>query len=561
MFTPPDALTLPSAPRPTAPPPRRRLPAATLAVTGLLALAALLGPALHAGQPEANAAAAAASRAAAPAAAQTAGDAAAATTGSPTPASPTATATTPPVAPPAAQLAAQLATPSAAQPTAPSAAQSAASPSTPPSAVPPPAAPAEPPLVQLQRTAAAAHQRGDFAAFHQAAAAAVELLPDSPRLLYNLACAQALTGQPDAALASLRRVVAMGAALPIAADPDLASLRDRTEFRDLVAAIAELAETPVGTASGRLALTELPGDFVPEAVAVAPNGDLLVSSVRQRRIVRVTPEGTLRDFVPSGQHGLLSALGLQVDARRGWLWACSSGLAETAGITPAELGTAAVLAFDLATGAPRARIELPAGRERACNDLALLADGRLLISDPVAAEVLVGGPESGVARTLAAGPGLRAPQAIVPQADGRTAWLADWSRGLFLLDLASGAVRRVPAPDGTTLVGIDGMIRHGNALYAVQNGLAPNRVVALRLDRDGSAVTGVEVLLRNHPDFDEPTLLTVRETAGRSELLVVANSHWNRFGRDGQLPAADTLTPPILLALPLSTAVASATGR
>jgi hypothetical protein len=58
-------------------------------------------------------------------------------------------------------------------------------------------------------------------------------------------------------------------------------------------------------------------------------------------------------------------------------------------------------------------------------------------------------------------------------------------------------------------------------------------------------VTAARVLARNLPEFDEPTLGVV---AG-DEFLFVANSHWNRFDRQGGLPV--DLEGPIILRLSL----------
>lgn len=71
---------------------------------------------------------------------------------------------------------------------------------------------------------------------------ATELAPGSSFLLYNLACAQARSGLPEGALASLERALDHGLVQPsqIATDADLASLRDRPEFARLLARAREL---------------------------------------------------------------------------------------------------------------------------------------------------------------------------------------------------------------------------------------------------------------------------------------------------------------------------------
>ncbi len=71
---------------------------------------------------------------------------------------------------------------------------------------------------------------------------ATEIFPEDSFMLYNLACAQARSGQPDAALASLRKALEHGLRQPLqmATDADLASLRDRPEFARLLERAREL---------------------------------------------------------------------------------------------------------------------------------------------------------------------------------------------------------------------------------------------------------------------------------------------------------------------------------
>jgi hypothetical protein len=84
-------------------------------------------------------------------------------------------------------------------------------------------------------------------------------------------------------------------------------------------------------------------------------------------------------------------------------------------------------------------------------------------------------------------------------------------------------------------------------LIAVQNLARPHRVTRLRLDDSGHAVTAQDTLLRAHPDFDEPTLGTIRDGV----FYLNANSHWNRFDADNDLPEAESLAGPIVLRFPL----------
>ena len=66
----------------------------------------------------------------------------------------------------------------------------------------------------------------------------IKLQPEEPSHHYNLACALALSGMPDAAMDELRQAITLDPKLAPAAtqDPDLTSLREREDFKELTAA-------------------------------------------------------------------------------------------------------------------------------------------------------------------------------------------------------------------------------------------------------------------------------------------------------------------------------------
>lgn len=75
-------------------------------------------------------------------------------------------------------------------------------------------------------------QRGEPERAYELLAAANEEHPDSPNVLYNLACAEALTGKSEEAVAHLRRAVELyGPFARIARDdPDFDSIREHPGF-------------------------------------------------------------------------------------------------------------------------------------------------------------------------------------------------------------------------------------------------------------------------------------------------------------------------------------------
>jgi hypothetical protein len=399
---------------------------------------------------------------------------------------------------------------------------------------------------RLLTEGAAAHEKKDYALFLEKTLAAVALSPRSPRALYNLACAQALTGRPREAVATLDRITALGVYLDAAADSDFAAIKDTPAFTEAVARAAAL-NVPVAAGVEAFRLKEK--DLVTEGLAHDPkSGDFFVSSVHKRKIVRVGPDGRPRDFVAEGQDGLWSVLALKVDAPRKLLWATSAALREGLAYRKEDEGKSALFAFHLDTGKLVRRVEAPAdGKKHNLNDVALDPQGTLFVSDAVSGHVYALAPGAQTFRALVEPGVLASPQGLALSPDGRTLWVADYGRGLARVDVASGQARIVDPPGDAVLAGIDGLVAHGRDLIAIQNGIRPHRVVRIALDDAGTGVASVKILERAHPAYDEPTLGVI---VG-DDLHYIANSQWGSFTKEGLLWPIEKMHEPVVLRLRL----------
>lgn len=399
---------------------------------------------------------------------------------------------------------------------------------------------------RLLTEAAAAHEKKDYAVFLQKTRAAVALAPRSPRALYNLASAQALTGHPQEAVSTLDRITALGVYLDAAADPHFVAIKDMPAFKG---AVARAAALNVPLAAGIEAFRLKEKDLVTEGIAHDPqSGDFFLSSVHKRKIVRVGRDGAARDFVREGQDGLWSVLALRVDASRKLLWATSAALREGLRYRKEDEGKSALFAFHLDTGKLARRVDAPAdGKKHNLNDLALDAQGTLFVSDAMSGHLYALAPGQETFRVLVEPGVLASPQGLALSPDGRTLFVADYSRGLARVDVASGRVQLLEPPADTVLAGIDGLIAHGRDLIAIQNGIRPHRVVRISLDEAGARVAGVTLLDRAHPAYDEPTLGVL---VG-DDLHYIANSQWGSFTKEGALWPLEKLREPVVLRLHL----------
>jgi hypothetical protein len=95
--------------------------------------------------------------------------------------------------------------------------------------------------------------------------------------------------------------------------------------------------------------------------------------------------------------------------------------------------------------------------------------------------------------------------------------------------------------------GTDGLYFYQNQLIGIQNGIFPNRVIALKLDKSQSQATDYQILENNHPEFNEPTLGTIV----RNTLYYVANSCWNCYDKNDQQFTEDKLKETIIMQIDL----------
>lgn len=142
---------------------------------------------------------------------------------------------------------------------------------------------------------------------------------------------------------------------------------------------------------------------------------------------------------------------------------------------------------------------------------------------------------------------LRSAQGMAESADGRYLYVADYAYGLSRIDLRDGSIIPVATAHDVALDGIDGLMRYGDDLIAIQNGWSPARIVRLKLSSDGRTVEALSVIDRAHPSHEEPTQGDIID----DRLIYVANSQWGRYNEDGRLRPGMVQAPTTLLSMRL----------
>ena len=362
--------------------------------------------------------------------------------------------------------------------------------------------------------------------------------------IHHAARTAANAGDGDRAMAYLHVLADRG--FDDALEPaDFASLAQRDDYRDIA---RRLDAASVVGAPALHAETDCLG-VLPEGAAYDTTRDrFLMSSGRRRNVIAVDADGRCHELLAPGNDRLLAVLGMDVDAARDTLWVASATAPFMHDAASAKPGDTRLSRIDLASG--RMIASYTPASAGLLNDLDLLPDGRVAVTDSVAGTVYLLDPTDAVLslQPLLAAGSFEGPNGIVALADGRLV-VADF-HALWLVDPSVAAPlqkRRITTPGGRYLGGVDGLARDGDHIVAIQNLVGRGRVWRFRVDAAAAHVDDLQLLLRQHPDLRNPTTGVV---VGR-RFLFVADPNLQVFADHVVSPAPVGRRGHRILALPL----------
>jgi sugar lactone lactonase YvrE len=312
---------------------------------------------------------------------------------------------------------------------------------------------------------------------------------DHAAVRFAMALSYAKIGNRKHALTNLQEALAATPWLNPASESDFNSLRSCEPFRKLVQRV-EKKHPSISTS--KTAFTVSQKDLIPEGLAVNSSaGTFYLSSIHHRKIVKIASDGTVTDFVAEGQSGLLSVLGIHVDPADRSIWAASE-----------SKGSAALFHFD-AAGRTLSRVAPKDPGKHLFNDLVITPSRDVYVTDSADGSLYrLGHGSRDLARIMLGGRFY--PNGIALSGDGKFLYVAH-AFGIARIDIDTGNISELDAPDGISLAQIDGLYYWRGNLIAIQNGFGPNRIVQLRLTPDGKAVSAGKLLEFRSANLELPT--------------------------------------------------------
>ena len=323
--------------------------------------------------------------------------------------------------------------------------------------------------------------------------------PADPVLLYNLAADYAAKCDRAKTLELLRKV----AALPGGLDPSeyrgFAFVRDRPEFKAIVARIrqanpAKVRSTPAFVIKER--------DLFPEGMAYARfNGRVYAGSVK-RKIIWTDSSGTVHDLVTVAQDGLAYVAGLHVDEQRKQLWAVSSKFGNAPELKDAIVG---LFQYDLVSGKVLKVFKAPNASSGYLNDVTLVPSTGVAYTTNTAE----GSVYSTNAKTNTLDrflpPGSVAGANGIALGDDEKFLFVAGDFGIFRVDVNTKKVVELSKPADVIDASMDGLYFYRGSLVGIQNGIHPGRVMRFYLDSALGSITRAEIVETYNPEFENPT--------------------------------------------------------
>lgn len=284
-------------------------------------------------------------------------------------------------------------------------------------------------------------------------------------------------------------------------------------------------------------------DLIPEGIAYDEKSKtIFLSSIHKNKILKITSEGFLDEFVPSGKDGLKQVLGMKVF--NGQLWACNN---------TAEHDTlnreANIHVYDIATKKLVKRITTKDGTPHLFNDLYITQSGDAYVTDSDGAGVFQIKNGSDKAEPFIKGGTIPYPNGITATADEKKIIVSTaGGQGIVSIDLTTKEIKSIRHAR-YLLIGADGLYRYKNKLIAVQNVTFPEGIVEMTLGENNESITDIRHLAVGHPQFDTPTTGVI---VG-DEFYFIANSQLLQLmGNNGKIRNSEKLKETIILKIKLN---------
>ncbi|MBI9055211.1 MAG: SMP-30/gluconolactonase/LRE family protein [Bacteroidales bacterium] len=309
-------------------------------------------------------------------------------------------------------------------------------------------------------------------------------------------------------------------------DNEYAHFQELDIYADLLTK-SELKTKPVNTSKIAFVLPEK--DLIPEGVAYDKlNKTLFISSIYKRKILAIDAAGNISDFIETGESGISSVIGMEVDSKKRELWACSAFDENTIDTTKMDKSSG-VYKFDLETGKLIKKYLLKDTTECLINDITIHPNGTAFITESNNGKVYMIQPEKDRLELFIDSDYYCYANGITLSDDGKYLFVGYYS-GIDRINLLTSKVEKIKYPEGIFIGKIDGLAFYKNTLIA-NHPTSLNGIYQYKLNKEQDSILNYKVIEKNNPLFEFPT---TGEIVG-DEFYYIANAQLRRFNENGKI--------------------------
>ena len=404
--------------------------------------------------------------------------------------------------------------------------------------------------------ALAAYQKKDYSAFLNNLKKAIELAPNNPTVMYELARAFALNGNKEAAITWLERYVDTGFFIKSDDIGDFDAIKDLKKFKAILRRNQEM-KSPI--TNSKIAFKIPEKDLIPEGIAYDPVNEVFyIGSIYKCKIISVDKQNNVNNFTSEKQDGLLSVTGIKVDAKRRILWVNSSEFYRMKGFENNKAGYTCIFKYNIDN---RKLIKKYILDERPVfhhfNDLVINSQGDVFITDSLFGAIYKIDHQSDNLDIFIKPDRFTYPNGITLSQDERYLFVTH-VEGTSVVDINTKSYYILPHPKNIPLTGIEGLYLYKNTLVAIQDDNWHGRVIQLSLRKSSYKALNLKNSLKysvqkanlievgNHL-FSHPTTGVI---VGNF-FYYIANSQQLKFNKDMTIYPIDKLDDILILKVKL----------
>ncbi len=261
-------------------------------------------------------------------------------------------------------------------------------------------------------------------------------------------------------------------------------------------------------------------DLIPEGIAIDPASEkVYLNSLRHNKIVRCNLDGSTAEvFVASNQHGYLPGFGMTI---------LGDTLYALGNVLPKNGNKSIFLKLNHVSGRILDTYTIDNEKFIYLNDLAVDEQGTVYITDSESSDLYTINRKTNKLEVFFESEEIKHSNGIAISSDGRFLYLATYTTGIRILDIASKKLLN----NSNDHKGIDGLKYHNGHLYAIVNGkrdTSQNGVFEYTLSKNEPKILGAERIWEFENPTDLPTTFAIHEDS----IFLVSDSQLRNFEQD-----------------------------